>query len=125
MSFRRGTKVLRFRCTVFALSLFGALTLGAPAFAQNCLHDEAVNAGLIKPSKSLTCTAGDVRVAQVTNVRDLSGNPLSTCIEGSPFDFVADFTIVTQANAANSGGRDNVGLYFHTDPSKPDALSGT
>src|SRR2546428_10692476 len=99
MSFRRGTKVLRFRCTVFALSLFGALTLGAPAFAQNCLHDEAVNAGLIKPSKSLTCTAGDVKVADVSNVTDLSGNPLSTCIQGTHFDFIANFHIVTTANA--------------------------
>jgi len=125
MSFRNGKRLLRLWCTAFAFSLFGTLTLSAPAFAQTCLHDEAVNAGLIKPSKSLTCTAGDVRVAQVTNVRDLNGQSLSSCIEGTTFSFVADFTIVTQANAANSGGRDNVGLYFQRDPTKPDALSGS
>jgi hypothetical protein len=90
-----------------------ALLLAAPAFAaNNCLQDEY---NLVN-KQNLNCTANDVRVASVSGVRDLNGNPLSTCIEGTTFSFVADFHIVTTANATNSGGRDNVGLYFQTDP---------
>ena len=98
-----------------------ALGLVQASTAQTCLQDEynTVN------KQKLNCSANDVRVAQVSNVTDLSGNPLSTCIEGSTFDFIANFNIVTTANAANSGGRDNIGLYFQTDPSQGQALTGT
>jgi len=97
--------------------------LAATSSAQTCLQQEYnLNP---KDKQSLNCSAGDVRVAQVSNVRDLNGASISTCIEGSTFSFVADFNVVTTANATNAGGRDNIGLYFQTDPSKPDALFGS
>ena len=97
------------------------LVLPQSATAQTCLQDEynVVN------KQKLNCSANDVKVAAVTNIRDLNGNALSTCIEGSTFSFVADFNVITTANAANAGGRDNIGLYFQTDPTKATALSGT
>jgi hypothetical protein len=104
-------------------AITGCLLFGLPqtTLAQTCLQDEF---NTVQKQK-LNCSANDVRVAQVTNIRDLNGNPLSTCVEGSIFSFVADFQIITTANAVNAGGRDNVGLYFQTDPTKPDALFGT
>jgi hypothetical protein len=109
-------------CKTFVLVLLAMAILAVPAFAQgNCLQDEY---NLVQKQK-LNCTANDVRVAQVSNVRDLSGNTLTTCIEGTTFSFVADFNIVTTANATNAGGRDNIGLYFQTDDTKPNALFGT
>src|SRR5204862_1397624 len=97
--------------------------LAAPAFAQanNCMQDEFN----LQQSQKLNCTANDVRVAQVSGVTDLNGAPLTTCIEGSTFSFIANFQIITTANAVNSGGRNNIGLYFQTDDTKPDALFGT
>jgi hypothetical protein len=108
-------------CMTFVLVLLAMAVMAVPAFAQTCLQDEY---NTVQKQK-LNCTANDVRVAQVTNVRDLSGNTLSTCIEGTTFSFVADFNIVTTANATNAGGRDNIGLYFQTDDTKPNALFGT
>ncbi len=105
--------------TLFAGGL--ALGLSQTAFAQTCLQEEYNQVN----KQKLNCSANDVRVAAVSNVTDLSGNPLSTCNEGTTFSFIANFNVVTTANAANSGGRDNIGLYFQTDPSKPDALFGT
>lgn len=101
----------------------GSLLLGLPqtTSAQTCLQQEY---NLVNKQK-LNCSANDVRVAAVSNVTDLSGNAVATCIQGSTFSFVADFNVVTTANAVNSGGRDNIGLYFQTDPAKPDALTGS
>jgi hypothetical protein len=112
MIYRKARTLLLVCCTLFALA--------ASAFAQTCLQEEynTVN------KQTLNCTANDVSVAQVSNVTDLNGNPLSTCIAGSTFSFIANFNIVTTANASNSGGRDNVGLYFQTDDTKPNALFG-
>jgi hypothetical protein len=103
--------------------LIGALLVGLTqtATAQTCLQDEYNKVN----KQKLNCSANDVRVAAVSNVTDLSGNPLSTCDEGTTFSFLANFNIVTTANAANSGGRDNIGLYFQTDPAKSDALFGS
>jgi len=95
--------------------------LAATSSAQTCLQQEY---NVINKQK-LNCSANDVRVAAVSNVRDLNGNTLTSCIEGTTFSFVADFNIVTTANATNAGGRDNIGLYFQTDPTKPDALFGS
>ena len=117
MNTETGNRLLRSCCTVFAISIFAV-----PLMAQNCLQDEYTASG---QSQKLNCTANDVRVAEVSNIRDLNGNPLSTCNFGSTFSFIADFHIVTTANATNSGGRDNVGLYFQTDDTKPNALTGT
>jgi hypothetical protein len=102
----------------------GGLLLAIPAttLAQTCLQQEynTVN------KQKLNCTANDVRVAGVSSVTQTDGvTPLGTCIQGSQFSFIATFNVVTTANATNAGGRDNIGLYFQTDPSKPDALTGT
>jgi hypothetical protein len=106
---------------LFSVALLAMVVTAVPASAQTCLLNEY---NLTTKGK-LQCTANDVSVAAVSNVRALDGSALTTCIEGSTFSFVADFNIVTTANATNSGGRDNIGLYFQTDPSKPDALTGS
>jgi hypothetical protein len=104
--------------------LLAMVILAAPAFATGapnlCLQTQY---NTVQKQK-LNCSANDVRVASVSNVTDLNGNLISTCIEGSTFSFIANFNVVTTANAANAGGRDNIGLYFQTDPSKTDALFG-
>src|SRR5690242_21175964 len=111
------------RLLLLPLGLAAAVIMAAPASAQTCLQEEFNS--VPKQTQKLNCSANDVRVAQVSNITDLSGNPLTTCIEGNTFSFIANFEVVTTANAANAGGRDNVGLYFQTDPTKPDALFGT
>lgn len=115
-------------CTRFLLTLSVlaiTVAIAAPAFAGTsdptlCLQTQYNQVN----KQKLNCTANDVRVASVSNVTDLSGNSISTCIEGTTFSFLADFQVITTANATNAGGRDNIGLYFQTDPSKTDALIG-
>jgi hypothetical protein len=107
------------------LVLLAVAILAAPAFAGTadptlCLQTQYNQV----QKQKLNCSANDVRVAAVTNVRDLSGNQIATCVQGTKFSFVADFNVVTTANATNAGGRDNIGLYFQTDPTKTDALLG-
>ena len=97
-------------CRTFSLifALLAMVILAAPAFAGNtCLQDEYNNVA----KQKLNCTANDVRVAEAVNIRDLSGNPLTTCIQGATFDFIADFEIVTSSTSSRS----NIGLYFATD----------
>ena len=122
MSSKRGTKPLWFCCTVLAMAV-----LAAPAFAQNnnCLQNEynianGAAAGSTAQSLALNCTANDVRVAQVTSVKDLSGKPLTTCFQGSTFSFIADFEIVTSSTSSRS----NIGLYFATQ-NQANALRGS
>jgi len=61
-----------------------------------------------------------VRVAAVTGVRDLQGNPLTTCFQGTTFSFLADFEIVTSSTSSRS----NIGLYFASQ-NQADALTGS
>ena len=96
-----------------------------PAFAQNCLQNEynifnGAPAGSTSQSLALNCTANDVRVAAVTGVRDLQGNPLTTCFQGTTFSFLADFEIVTSSTSSRS----NIGLYFASQ-NQADALTGS
>lgn len=112
--------------------------LASPAFAaeaQNCVQNEfniqqGVSATSTAAANRLNCTANDVRIAKVTNVRDTSGNVLGTgvcdtskgpcCISGSQFDFIADFEVVTSSQSSRS----NVGMYIVTDGTTlADALS--
>jgi hypothetical protein len=67
------------------------------------------------------CTANDVRIASAQNIRDLQGNPLTTCVSGQAFSFIADFRILTGATA-----RYDIGLFFATDgdPNHDGARSG-
>jgi hypothetical protein len=92
-------------------ALLALAVLAAPAFAQTCLKDEY--------GKNVQCTANDVRVAFADNPRALDGTPLTSCISGSTFNFVADFHVVTTATA-----RENIGLYFQTNGGA-NALTGT
>jgi len=85
--------------------------------AQTCLQDEYNRV----QKQKLTCTANDVRIAKVTNIRDpLTGKTLSTCFQGSTFSFLADFEVLTTSSQA----RENIGLYIATD-STTQALTGT
>jgi hypothetical protein len=115
------------RLVVLCVALLAMAIMAGPAFAQggNCLQNEynifnGAAAGSTNNSLALNCTANDVRVAQVTNVRDLNGAVLTTCFEGSTFNFLADFEIVTSSTSSRS----NIGLYFATQ-GQADALTGS
>src|SRR6266498_598160 len=97
-------------------ALLAMAMLAAPAFAQTCLQDEYN----VVYKQKLNCTANYVRIAKVTNIRDLNGAPLTSCVGGSTFSFIADFEIVT----SSSSSRSNIGLYFATQ-NQADALTGT
>lgn len=92
---------------------FGGLVFGLPAFGQGgtCMADEF--------GGTLNCTANDVSVAKVTGVTIVRGGVGNSCLQGSTFDFVADFEIVTTSSKARS----NIGLFFGTGQSN--ALNGT
>lgn len=97
---------------LLAVALLAVGIVARPASAQTCLQDEF--------GKNVQCTANDVRVAQVVNVRDLNGNPLTTCFQGTQFSFLADFEIVTSSTSSRS----NIGLYFASQ-GQANALNGT
>jgi hypothetical protein len=112
------------------LSLIAAVlalvVLAIPAFAQNtCLQNEynisqGVSATGTVGSTKLNCTANDVRIAEVSNVRDpATGGTLSSCVLGSHFDFIADFKVVTSSTSSRS----NIGMYVATN-STTQALTG-
>ena len=111
---------------VLIVTLLAMAVVVAPAFAQNtCLQNEYnIAAGLsatsTASSNKLNCTANDVRIAQVTNVRDpATGGTLSSCVLGSHFDFIADFKVVTSSTSSRS----NIGMYIATN-STSQALTG-
>src|SRR5438552_10746674 len=101
---------------IFAVLAMAILT--APAFAQinTCLQNEynfgaGLSATSTAQSNALNCTANDVRIAQVSNVRDpATGATLSSCTLGSTFDFIADFKVVTSSTSSRS----NIGMYIAT-----------
>src|SRR5262249_25398478 len=96
--------------------LSGAMLFAAAAYAQTCLQDQYNKVN----RQNLNCTANDVRIAKVTNIRDpVTGATLTTCFQGSTFNFVADFEVVTTSSQA----RDNIGLYIATN-STTQALTG-
>jgi len=97
-----------------AVSLLSAGT--GVSSAQTCVQDQYQKVN----KQKLNCTANDVRIAKVTNVRDpLTGQPITTCNGGSTFNFLADFEIVTSSSQA----RENIGLYIATN-SQTTALTG-
>ena len=96
--------------------LLALAILAVPAFAQTCLQDEYTAGG----GGSLVCTANDVSVAQVVGIRDpATGKTLSTCFQGTHFNFLSDFEVVTTSKSSRS----NIGLYFATN-STTQALTG-
>lgn len=116
-----GRKICRALCGGITSALVvGALA--APAFAAvgdgNCMEDRFFNV----TRGHLTCTANDVRIARASNIRDVQGNPLSQCVSGQPFSFIADFTVQLTAQT-----RYDIGLYFATDgdSNHDGALTGT
>lgn len=124
--------------TRFLLLLAVAVAITAPAFAQsnsapnNCLLNQYQSfQGLSSacPAKDpLQCTANDVAISQVPagDITILGGglNNPPRCFQGSNFQFIAVFDILTTANAANAGGRDNVGLYF-AQPGNPNPYASS
>jgi hypothetical protein len=72
-------------------------------------------------AKTIACSADDVRVTHADNVRDIFGLPLTGCIQGKSFSFIADFRVRTTAHS-----RYDIGLYFATDgdPNRDGAISG-
>jgi hypothetical protein len=96
-----------------AVALASILLGSQQGFAQSCIEEQA--------KKSLVCTANDVRVAYADNIRNTSGAPLSQCVRGSTFSFIADFHVQTTATS-----RYDIGLYFATDgdPNGNGARSG-
>lgn len=113
---------------VLVTVLLAMAILATPAFAQSntCIQNEynlqqGVSATGTTGSTKLNCTANDVRIAQVSNVRDpVTGAALTSCIAGSTFNFIADFEIVT----SSSQSRENIGLYIATN-SQTQALTGS
>lgn len=85
---------------------------------NTCMQDVWAQHG---NTQTLNCTANDVRIATATNVRNVQGEPLTQCIAGSTFSFIADFKVVLTAQT-----RFDVGLYFATDgdPNSDGALRG-
>src|SRR5438477_7118061 len=86
-----------------------ALFCATMAMAQGgtCLQDEYNRV----QRQKLNCTANDVRIAKVTNIRDpATGNALTTCFQGTNFSFLADFEVLTTSSQA----RENIGLYIAT-----------
>jgi len=104
------------RLLLLPVALVAAVVMAAPASAQTCLQDEYNRV----QKQKLNCTANDVRIAKVTNIRDpQTGQTLSTCFEGTTFSFIADFEILTTSSQA----RENIGLYIAT-ASTTQALTG-
>src|SRR5438445_5858831 len=99
-------------CKTFVLVLLALAIVAVPAFAGNicstvsgnCLQSEYCKV----QKQTLGCTANDVRVAKVINTRNKDGSPISSCVGGTSFTFIADFLVTTSSTASRS----NVGLYF-------------
>jgi hypothetical protein len=107
---------------LLVLLILAVLAMGimaTPASAQTCLQDEYNQV----QKQKLNCTANDVRVAKVINLRNLDGTSRFTCTGGETFAFTADFLVQTTSSQARS----NIGLYFATSDitNQPDALTGS
>ena len=124
------------RCKKISLLLapLAMAILATPAFAQvstatTCTQDrynQAVSQSgactSTPSSNTLGCTANDVSISSVPqgSIHVISGGANTadgpTCFSGGHVTFSGAFNILTTANAKNSGGRDNVGLYFALNP---------
>jgi len=117
-----GTRTLPYRCLgskwfFLCAALIAMIVLAAPASAQTCLQEEYNQVN----KQKLNCTANDVRIAEVTNIRNpVTGAALNACDAGTNFNFIADFKIVTTSDKE----RENVGLYIATN-STTQALTGS
>src|SRR5262245_56102237 len=113
----------------------------APSGVNGCIQDVWAAHG---NSQNLTCTSGDVRISEVTNITVTSGgsgsctsttgnctcngvpNPPTNCAtnpnQAGCFTFTADFSVLLNAQT-----RYDIGLYIATDgdPNGNGALTGT
>lgn len=100
-------------------AIFGALVAATvllgkqSANADTCIEEQT--------GKSVACSANDVRVTFVDNIRNTFGAPLAQCNRGQTFSFIADFHVQTTATS-----RYDIGLYFAVDgdPNGDGARSG-
>jgi hypothetical protein len=116
-----------FLCTGMLMLLAAAV----PVFGQSTLcTQDAYNSynGLTAHPKTLSCTANDVQLSAVTGVSIINSDGTITsggkCVSGTPFSFIADFTIKTTSSSARS----NIGIYFGTGAgniTNDQALTGT
>lgn len=116
---------------LLVITLLAMAALALPAFGQagvttqNCIQNEwnlAQGHSLTCTSSSCTlgCTANDVSIAKVVNVRNTAGTSIATCQQGNTFNFIADFEIKTTSKSSRS----NIGLYIaETGTTVADALS--
>ncbi len=112
-----GVRTLRRMLAAFAGVLAVSVFSPTPAVAADlCIQDQWAAHG---NTQALTCTANDVRIASATNIRDVSGNPLTKCNVGETFSFIADFKVLLGAQA-----RYDIGLYFATG-GQPSAIKGS
>src|ERR1044071_9360616 len=124
----------RTSCSKTILLILVVLTVivgaGTLTFAQeqNCIQNEFnVSQGASRTSTAakyrLNCTANDVRIAKVSNVRNpATGGQLPSCQSGDTIDFIADFQVVTTASSTRS----NIGMYIaKSGTTTADALSVT
>jgi hypothetical protein len=124
---RLSTRLLPTLLAVLAVGglLFEAQPASAQAPPPNCIQDVWKAHG---NSQNLTCTANDVRIAEVTNINITAGgsctgtppNQVCTCTGGN-VTFEADYRVVLTAQT-----RYDIGLYFGSDgdPNGDGALTG-
>src|SRR6266508_1747436 len=116
-------------CKVVRTSLLIAAALGVAAQSASaadsssttlCMQANYANHG---NAQRLNCSSNDVRIANVTNVRDpVTHQPITSCVAGSTITFEADYNVVL-----NAQDRYDIGLYLSTDGDSNGngALTGT
>jgi hypothetical protein len=133
----KGTRVMNLKCNLRSALVASSMmvacqsTPGAQiglaeqpssvaAVANNtCMQDVWSQHG---NTQSITCTANDVSIASAKAIRDLTGKPLTQCVKGQVFSFIADWNVLLTAHT-----RYDIGLYFATDGdgNRDGALTGT
>ena len=95
--FKRLVRILSITlvCTASLYGVTGLAPANASFFPQ--LDNKACLAEY--SGSHLTCTANDIQVSEVTNVRNPDGTTPVECVLGKSFDFKADFTIKTTATS--------------------------
>lgn len=101
-----------------------AILLGAPAVAQQTVHETACMATRAQADGgyALNCTANDIRIASAEILPGTDGKPVACPYPGAEVSFRAQFTVETTATE-----RFDVGLWFAEDgdPNNDGALTGS
>jgi hypothetical protein len=116
MATKRTKRFLSVSALTMVVAILALITRAGPALAGkaaiaplvtgNCLQDIYS----LSAKQKLSCTANDVRIAAVANVRHLDGTAFPACNLGESVSFLADFLVVTNSKSTRS----NIGLYFGT-----------